>query len=576
MTVKWSAFPSGSAIAGSDISVGLQGGANVQWTWSQVATYIAGASGLTIGTSTITGGTTTRILYDNAGVLGEYTISGSGTVVAMATGATLTTAVAAGTWTASGTWTLPAHTLGGTVSGGGQQLNNIIIGTSTPLAGSFTILAASTSTTVTSASAVALTVGLNGATNPAFTIDSSTASQAAGLKITGAATGGTVALVATDSGSNANLTLNAKGSGTIGIGSVSTGTVTITPATTITGALTVNGATSSTFASGTITTSQPLTLTQTWNAGGVVFVGGLQNITATAAAALSLAQNYQIGGASRFALGYVGTNGTTPTIWMGATPATGNYVAQFDGTNLLLQPGSATSSGTIHLAPNGAGNWGLMAIYSNGSQIRMGATASFGFSNGATTGALDTIFVRDAANIWGQRNDTTAQIFRIYEDSESSNTIYSRAFIDAGKSTAGVLIIGTETAGTTTSGTDLTKLQFNVAATNRGDYAVTNAAAWTLAAKLFCQDVQMATAKLLSIASGSNQRAGNLTLVGGTLTVNNTTVTTNTVVLLTRKTSGGTIGTAITYTVSAGNSFTVNSDNILDTSTFSYFLIEVP
>lgn len=51
---------------------------------------------------------------------------------------TLTTAVAAGTWTASGTWTLPAFTLGGTVSGAGKNLNNIIIGAVTPLAGTFT------------------------------------------------------------------------------------------------------------------------------------------------------------------------------------------------------------------------------------------------------------------------------------------------------------------------------------------------------------------------------------------------------------------------------------------------------
>jgi hypothetical protein len=95
--------------------------------------------------------------------------------------------------------------------------------------------------TITSASATALAVGLNGATNPAFVVDASTASQAAGLSVKGAATGGTVALVAIDSGSNTNLTINAKGTGTIGIGSVSTGAVTITPATTITGALTLTG-----------------------------------------------------------------------------------------------------------------------------------------------------------------------------------------------------------------------------------------------------------------------------------------------------------------------------------------------
>lgn len=41
--------------------------------------------------------------------------------------------------------TLPAFTQGGTISGGGNQLNNIIIGTATPLAGTFTALTANTS-----------------------------------------------------------------------------------------------------------------------------------------------------------------------------------------------------------------------------------------------------------------------------------------------------------------------------------------------------------------------------------------------------------------------------------------------
>jgi len=54
-----------------------------------------------------------------------------------------TAASVGGTWTAAATWTLPAFTLGGTVSGGGNQLNNVIIGTVTPLAGSFTTISAS-------------------------------------------------------------------------------------------------------------------------------------------------------------------------------------------------------------------------------------------------------------------------------------------------------------------------------------------------------------------------------------------------------------------------------------------------
>ncbi|MER2626216.1 MAG: hypothetical protein ABTS22_20055 [Accumulibacter sp.] len=83
--------------------------------------------------------------------------TGSGALV-FATSPTLTTptintaASVGGTWTAVATWTLPAHTLGGTVSGGGNQLNNVVIGTVTPLAGAFTTLAASGQVTLSNAS----------------------------------------------------------------------------------------------------------------------------------------------------------------------------------------------------------------------------------------------------------------------------------------------------------------------------------------------------------------------------------------------------------------------------------------
>ena len=55
-----------------------------------------GITGLTVGTTAIASGTTTRILYDNAGVLGEYTITGSGTVVAMQTSPSFVTSVIGG------------------------------------------------------------------------------------------------------------------------------------------------------------------------------------------------------------------------------------------------------------------------------------------------------------------------------------------------------------------------------------------------------------------------------------------------------------------------------------------------
>lgn len=52
-----------------------------------------GSSGITIGTTTITSGTSGRVLYDNAGVVGEMTTTGTGTVLALATSPTLVTPV---------------------------------------------------------------------------------------------------------------------------------------------------------------------------------------------------------------------------------------------------------------------------------------------------------------------------------------------------------------------------------------------------------------------------------------------------------------------------------------------------
>jgi hypothetical protein len=121
------------------------------------------------------------------------------------------------------------------------------------LIGSLTVngtLAAGT-TTITSTSASALTVGRQGATNPVLQVDASTATVVTGLLIKGAAAAGGVALSAISSGTNENLTLDAKGSGTITLGSVSTGAIVHTRATTLSAALTYGGVTLSNAVTGT-------------------------------------------------------------------------------------------------------------------------------------------------------------------------------------------------------------------------------------------------------------------------------------------------------------------------------------
>jgi len=61
----------------------------------------AGSDNITVGTTTVTSGTNTRILYNNSGVVGEYTLTGSGTVVAMATSPTFQTSINGAYLTAS-------------------------------------------------------------------------------------------------------------------------------------------------------------------------------------------------------------------------------------------------------------------------------------------------------------------------------------------------------------------------------------------------------------------------------------------------------------------------------------------
>ena len=114
---------------------------------------------------------------------------------------------------------------------------------------------------ITSASANALTVGLNGSTNPSFNVDSSTATQAAGLNVVGAVAAGTVALASISSGAAASISLNGKGAGQTLIGNTSTGLVSIG-----------RGATKGIIFSGTVTDYdlQAATVTIAGLLGGIV------------------------------------------------------------------------------------------------------------------------------------------------------------------------------------------------------------------------------------------------------------------------------------------------------------------
>lgn len=79
----------------------------------------------------------------------------------------------------------------------------------------------------------------------------------------------------------------------------------------------------------------------------------------------------------------------------------------------------------------------------------------------------------------------------------------------------------------------------------------------------------------INITTGSNASAGTATLVAGTVTVNTTAVTASSIILLTRQTTAGTLGTSVDVTArTAGTSFTITANgSVLDTSTVGWLII---
>lgn len=75
----------------------------------------------------------------------------------------------------------------------------------------------------------------------------------------------------------------------------------------------------------------------------------------------------------------------------------------------------------------------------------------------------------------------------------------------------------------------------------------------------------------IAITEGANARQGVATLVAGTVTVANTSMAATDRIMLTRATTGGTVG-HLSYTITAATSFTINSTSGTETSTVNWVI----
>jgi hypothetical protein len=78
----------------------------------------------------------------------------------------------------------------------------------------------------------------------------------------------------------------------------------------------------------------------------------------------------------------------------------------------------------------------------------------------------------------------------------------------------------------------------------------------------------------LTVKGGTNAKVGKVALVAGAATVANTSVTANSIIMLTVQNGTTTTGAVSVGTITAGTSFTIVSTNTADTTTVGYFIVE--
>jgi hypothetical protein len=114
----------------------------------------------------------------------------------------------------------------------------------------------------------------------------------------------------------------------------------------------------------------------------------------------------------------------------------------------------------------------------------------------------------------------------------------------------------------------------NIARSAAGALIITVASAANLVS-LATADLDIATiGRGLQIAEGSNARMGVATLVAGTVTVANTTITGVTRIIYSVQSAGGTQGFLRIASRTIGTNFTITSTNAADTSTVAWVLFE--
>lgn len=490
--IKWSAFTSGTTITGSDITVGLQSGANVQWTMTQLKTWTSASPTLvtpTLGVATATsinkvaltapatGSTLTIADGKTLTANNSLTLAGtdSTTMTFPSTSATIARTDAANTFTGAQTIS------GGTVNGTVLDISQTWGGTGTYTGIKYNV----TDSGPANAASLLMDLQVGNATKLKIKKDGTIAGDATGaatLSLTDAA-GSILKFDSWDfvvpgqqmyfrqSGA-AGVALNvATGAITLGVSGTQAILTPTAPATL------QHGAADTTLT--TAPTAQTLQV-QSWASSTSPNQAGANFTIAGSAGTGSGA-----GGSIIFQVApATGAGGTTKNPYATALTIDSTKAATFTGPVLgpAAFPVGGASCTVLFGVNTSAGN--DVASISNAGAIQMRSAGSIGWTDQVYSNTTpDTKLARDAANTLGLRiTGTTASVFNVYREADSGLTATSYATIDAGKTTANTLILGSMKVGSPANA--LTKLQINVDGTNKLDYGVTASNVWTFGASV--------------------------------------------------------------------------------------------
>lgn len=323
----------------------------------------SGGGGLTVGTSTITSGTNTKVLYNNSGVLGEYTVSGTGNVA-------LTT---------SPTFTTPAL---GTPS---ALVGTNITGTATGLTSGITNALKSATTTVNVSSATAPTSGqvLTATSGTAATWQTPASASGAWLLASGGTATGTNTFAM---GSNPFILTSGVTTGT----GATAGIQNVFNSLTTGNGLDISSSSTTTGAIEKIT-STSTGLNNTKGSGGL--------LTLLSSGAYSSSSRTGIG--ASLIMTNTGTTSTNIPLYVSATGATTNNAIEVGGGDIILSQGSQQkflkSGGVFNIGVSDYNTLALVVQNTNRVIIN-GSSGAFTFTtNAVAAGSITPYTFNDFA-----------------------------------------------------------------------------------------------------------------------------------------------------------------------------------